>query len=142
MIRTDKATKRFGSLLAVDHVDTEIHNGSVFGLIGSNGAGKSTFLRMLAGILAPDEGSIQIDGADVFENAALKQRCFYISDEQFFFANSTPDDMKNYYKAIYPTFNEQRYRELMDGFGLDPNRNTAQNRQNNQNQLDKRIVKR
>ena len=95
MIRTDKATKRFGSLLAVDHVDTEIHNGSVFGLIGSNGAGKSTFLRMLAGILAPDEGSIQIDGADVFENAALKQRCFYISDEQFFFANSTPDDMKN-----------------------------------------------
>nr|WP_297279725.1 ABC transporter ATP-binding protein [uncultured Butyricicoccus sp.] len=122
MIRTDKATKRFGSLLAVDHVDTEIHNGSVFGLIGSNGAGKSTFLRMLAGILAPDEGSIQIDGADVFENAALKQRCFYISDEQFFFANSTPDDMKNYYKAIYPTFNEQRYRELMDGFGLDPNR--------------------
>lgn len=122
MIRTDKATKRFGSLLAVDHVDTEIHNGSVFGLIGSNGAGKSTFLRMLAGILAPDEGSIQIDGADVFENTALKQRCFYISDEQFFFANSTPDDMKNYYKAIYPTFNEQRYRELMDGFGLDPNR--------------------
>lgn len=122
MIRTDKATKRFGSLLAVDHVDTEIHNGSVFGLIGSNGAGKSTFLRMLAGILAPDEGSIRIDGADVFENAALKQRCFYISDEQFFFANSTPDDMKNYYKAIYPTFNEQRYRELMDGFGLDPNR--------------------
>ena len=116
MIRTDKATKRFGSLLAVDHVDTEIHNGSVFGLIGSNGAGKSTFLRM------PEEGSIQIDGADVFENAALKQRCFYISDEQFFFANSTPDDMKNYYKAIYPTFNEQRYRELMDGFGLDPNR--------------------
>lgn len=122
MIRTDKATKRFGSLIAVDHVDTEIHNGSVFGLIGSNGAGKSTFLRMLAGILSPDEGSIQIDGADVFENTALKQRCFYISDEQFFFANSTPDDMKNYYKAIYPTFNEQRYRELMDGFGLDPNR--------------------
>ena len=70
MIRTEKATKRFGTLLAVDHVDTEIHEGSVFGLIGSNGAGKSTFLRMLAGILAPDEGIVRIDEQEVYENEA------------------------------------------------------------------------
>lgn len=122
MIRTEKATKRFGTLLAVDHVDTEIHAGSVFGLIGSNGAGKSTFLRMLAGILAPDEGIVRIDEQEVYENEEIKKRCFYISDEQFFFPNSTPDDMKNYYKAFYPNFDEARYRMLMDGFGLDGNR--------------------
>lgn len=122
MIRTQKATKRFGNLLAVDHVDTEIHPGSVFGLIGSNGAGKSTFLRMLAGILLPDEGTVQIDEQDVFENVALKQRCFYISDEQFFFANATPAQMKHYYQAIYPKFDEARYHHLMEGFGLDENR--------------------
>ncbi len=122
MIRTEKATKRFGTLLAVDHVDTEIHEGSVFGLIGSNGAGKSTFLRMLAGILAPDEGIVRIDEQEVYENEEIKKRCFYISDEQFFFPNSTPDDMKNYYKTFYPNFDEARYRVLMDGFGLDGNR--------------------
>ena len=122
MIRTEKATKRFGTLLAVDHVDTEIHEGSVFGLIGSNGAGKSTFLRMLAGILAPDEGIVRIDEQEVYENEEIKKRCFYISDEQFFFPNSTPDDMKNYYKTFYPNFDEARYRMLMDGFGLDGNR--------------------
>lgn len=122
MIRTEKATKRFGTLLAVDHVDTEIHAGSVFGLIGSNGAGKSTFLRMLAGILAPDEGIVRIDEQEVYENEEIKKRCFYISDEQFFFPNSTPDDMKNYYKTFYPNFDEARYRMLMDGFGLDGNR--------------------
>ena len=63
-----------------------------------------------------------MDEQEIFENEALKRRCFYISDEQFFFANSTPDDMKNYYKALYPTFDEARYRTLLDGFGLDGRR--------------------
>ena len=60
MIQTEQATKRFGDLLAVDHVNTRIEKGSVYGWIGSNGAGKSTFLRMLAGILQPDEGRCKV----------------------------------------------------------------------------------
>ena len=79
MIRSTEATKYFGALCAVDQVNAEIHNGSVFGLIGSNGAGKSTFLRMLAGILQPDSGSVTIDDQPIYENIDLKQRCFYIS---------------------------------------------------------------
>lgn len=122
MITANNATKHFGGITAVDHVCAEVRDGSVYGLIGSNGAGKSTFLRMLAGILLPDEGTVQIDGADVFENKALKERCFFISDEQFFFPNSTPAEMKNYYKRFYRHFDEERYRKLMDGFGLDENR--------------------
>lgn len=122
MIRTEQATKRFGDILAVDHVSAEIHDGSVFGLIGSNGAGKSTFLRMLAGILQADSGTVTIDGAPVYENIALKKRCFYISDEQHFFSNSTPDEMKNYYKCLYDNFDEVRYHTLMKGFGLDGGR--------------------
>ncbi len=77
MITANNATKHFGGITAVDHVCAEVRDGSVYGLIGSNGAGKSTFLRMLAGILLPDEGTVQIDGADVFENTALKERCFF-----------------------------------------------------------------
>lgn len=122
MITAIGATKRFGALTAVDHVCAEIRDGSVFGLIGSNGAGKSTFLRMLAGILRPDEGRVAIDGDEVFENVTLKQRCFFISDEQFFFPNCTPEEMKNFYKRYYPQFDEARYHKLMDGFGLDGNR--------------------
>lgn len=122
MIVATNATKVFGTLTAVDHVNAEIKNGSVFGLIGSNGAGKSTFLRMLAGILSPDEGSVAIDGLEIFENIPLKQRCFFISDEQFFFPNSTPAEMKNFYKQYYPNFDEARYQKLMQGFGLDEDR--------------------
>ena len=119
MIRADNATKRFDDITAVDHICAEVQNASVYGLIGSNGAGKSTFLRMLAGILEPDEGEVWIDGEKVFENTAVKSRCFFISDEQFFFPNSTPQDMKNYYRRFYEKFDEQRYFKLMSAFGLD-----------------------
>ena len=118
MIKADNATKRFDDITAVDHICAEVQNGSVYGLIGSNGAGKSTFLRMLAGILAPDEGEVWIDGEKVFENTAVKNRCFFISDEQFFFPNSTPQDMNNYYRRFYDKFDEQRYFKLMSAFGL------------------------
>ena len=57
MITATNATKRFEDITAVDHICAEVKDGSVYGLIGSNGAGKSTFLRMLAGILQPDTTS-------------------------------------------------------------------------------------
>jgi ABC-2 type transport system ATP-binding protein len=109
-------------VLAVDHVNAEIKNGSVFGLIGSNGAGKSTFLRMLAGILKPDEGSVTIDQQTIYENIPMKKRCFYISDEQYFFANSTPREIRGFYQGIYEKFDETRYHHLMHAFDLDENR--------------------
>ena len=82
MIETKNLTKRFGDIVAVDHIDAVIKDGSVFGLIGTNGAGKSTFLRMLSGILRPDEGTVNIDGKEVYEDIQVKARFFYISDDQ------------------------------------------------------------
>lgn len=125
MIFAQNAVKKFDDIVALDNVTAQVKDGSIFGLIGSNGAGKSTFLRLTAGILKPDSGTVQIDGADIFENIKLKQRCFYISDEQFFFNNSTPDEMKNYYKMIYPKFDEGRYKSLMNAFGLQGRRKIA-----------------
>lgn len=122
MIEAIGLTKRFGDIVAVDHIDARIVEGSVFGLIGTNGAGKSTFLRMAAGILKPDEGKVLIDGEEVFENAAVKGRFFYISDEQHFFSNATPKDMMNYYRNLYPAFDENRFFHLLKGFDLKPNR--------------------
>ena len=93
MIEAKNLTKRFGSLMAVDHINAQIRDGSVFGLIGTNGAGKSTFLRMLSGVLKPDEGSVTIDGKEVYENVEVKSRFFYISDDQYFFGNGTPQEL-------------------------------------------------
>ena len=108
MIEAVNLTKRFDDIIAVDHINATIRDGSVFGLIGTNGAGKSTFLRMVAGVLKPDEGTITIDGQRVFENEEAKRKFFYISDDQYFFSNAAPKDMMNYYKIVYPKFNEER----------------------------------
>ena len=81
MIEAKGICKSFGGIRAVDKIDATIQEGAVFGLIGTNGAGKSTFLRMVCGVLKPDEGTILIDGKPVYETSESKQKLFYISDE-------------------------------------------------------------
>ena len=93
MIESVGLTKRFDDVIAVDHISAEIREASVFGLVGTNGAGKSTFLRLAAGILKPDEGCVRIDGEEVYENPGIKQSFFYIPDDQYFFSNVTPIEM-------------------------------------------------
>ena len=122
MIEAVNLTKRFDEIVAVDHIDAKIRDGCVFGLIGTNGAGKSTFLRMASGVLKPDEGTIQIDGEHVFENPKVKARFFYISDDQHFFSNASPDEMMQFYKNIYPSFDVPRFHKLLDSFSLDSRR--------------------
>ena len=119
MIETKNLTKRFGDIVAVDHIDAVIKDGSVFGLIGTNGAGKSTFLRMLSGILRPDEGTVSIDGKEVYEDVQVKARFFYISDDQYFFNNATPKEMMGFYSAVYQGFDKSRFHHLMSSFDLD-----------------------
>src|SRR5688572_22158245 len=65
LIRAAGVTKRFGALVAVDHVDYVLHENEVAGIIGSNGAGKTTFFNLLTGLFAPDEGTILYRGVDV-----------------------------------------------------------------------------
>ena len=122
MIKAENVTKRFDGLLAIDNVTAEMKSGSVFGLVGTNGAGKSTFLRLLSGILRPDEGNITIDGEPVFEHPEQKARFFYISDDQHFFSGATPGEMERFYAAQYPGFDTARFRSLLQSFGLDPRR--------------------
>ena len=122
MIKADNLTKRFQGVTAVDHIHAEIQDGTVFGLIGTNGAGKSTFLRMAAGILKPDEGTITLDGEAVFEDIRVKARCFYIPDEPYFLGNGTADDMKTFYQGIYPNFDTDRFGRLLKSFELDGRR--------------------
>lgn len=122
MIEAINVSKQFDGIKAVDQVSVTIREGNVFGLIGTNGAGKSTFIRMLSGILKPDQGSIQLDTMEVFENVSAKKLFFYISDDQFFFSNATPKDMKHFYQGIYRDFDSNRFDTMMKQFELDQRR--------------------
>ena len=122
MIQTLGVSKRFEDVQAVNSLSMEIHQGEVFGLVGTNGAGKSTLLRMLCGILRQDEGSITVDGQPVYEDEAVKQEIFYISDDSYYFTGSTPVDMERYYKQFYHKLDSVRFYKLLLQFGLDKKR--------------------
>lgn len=122
MIRIKNISKTFGTIKAVNQMDLTIQNGLVFGMLGTNGAGKSTLLRMMAGILKPGSGQIYIDGEPVWDNPKAKSKCFYISDDQFYYPNATPSDLISFYKNYYPTFDETRFREMLNHFDLDDTR--------------------
>lgn len=122
MIEAINVSKQFDGIKALDQVSVTIKEGNVFGLIGTNGAGKSTFIRMLSGIIKPDQGSIQVDDMEIYENIAAKRLFFYISDDQYFFSNATPKDMKNFYQGIYQGFDSKRFDTMMKQFELDQRR--------------------
>lgn len=122
MIEVKNISKSFNSLKAIDDISLTIREGNVFGLIGTNGAGKSTFLRLLSGVLKPDAGSITIDDMDVFENPDAKKLFFYISDEQYFFPQSTPLNMIHFYEKLYEDFNHDRCIKYLNSFELDTER--------------------
>ena len=118
MIEIDNISKKFDNVDALTDVSAQIRESEVFGLIGTNGAGKSTLLRIMSGILRPDKGNIRIDQQAVYENIPAKTNLFYISDDQFFFPNDKPRDMMSFYKGCYPTYDEQRFEELLNVFEL------------------------
>ena len=118
MITAVNVRKQFDRIMAVDDITVTIKNGEVFGLIGTNGAGKSTFLRMASGVIKPDSGEILVDGQPVYENPKAKADIFYISDEQYFLPNATPKDMAHFYKDYYPQFDMARFDEMLSRFQL------------------------
>ena len=122
MIEVKNLSKSFESIKAIDHINAKIEDGHVFGLIGTNGAGKSTFMRMLSGVLKPEEGEILVDGEPVYDNPAVKEKIFYISDDQYYFRSGTPVDMLKLYQTCYPSFDGAKWKSLMEKFGLDEKR--------------------
>ena len=122
MIEVKGINKNFDSVKAIDNVTAEIEEGHVFGLIGTNGAGKSTFMRILCGVFKPDSGEVLVDGEPVYDNPAVKAKLFYISDDQYFFKTGTPKDMLKFYETYYQGFDSVKFKELMQAFHLDINR--------------------
>lgn len=122
MIELKDLTKSFGEIQAVRDVNVTIREGAVFGLIGTNGAGKSTVLRMMAGVLKPDDGLVLVDNMPVYDNMHAKARLFFIADEPYFFSNATPRDMEKYYSSVYRDFDRESFYLYLVNFGLDGRR--------------------
>lgn len=119
MIEVKELCKRFGGFQALDGLNLQVPTGSVYGLVGPNGAGKTTAMKHITGIYRQDSGEVLLDGAPVYENPAAKKRIAYIPDEVYFFPQAGIRDMAAFYRGIYPSFDEARYRKLGEAFHLD-----------------------
>ena len=122
MIEVRNVIKEFDGFRALDNLSMTVPTGSVYGLVGPNGAGKSTIIRHLTGIYRQDSGEITVDGEPVFENPAVKSRISYIPDDIFYYSNASIREMMDFYRSIYPHFDEQRFKKLGEVFELDPKR--------------------
>lgn len=116
MIKVTNVTKKFGEFKALDGLNMNVGRGQIYGLVGPNGAGKSTIIRHLTGAFKQDAGEIFIDGQPVYDNVKAKRKIGYIPDDVFYFSQSNMNDMKSYYKAVYPNFDEKLFDQLKECF--------------------------
>ncbi len=118
MLNMESVTKTFGDFTALSDLSMTVPKGAVYGLVGPNGAGKSTAIRLLTGIYRPDSGTITMEGQPVYENPAVKSRMGLIPDEIFFFPSASLEEMRSFYKGIYPQFDDTLFTRLYDVFQL------------------------
>jgi len=120
VIEIKQLSKIFEGEHAVEEVSLTVHKGSIFGLLGSNGAGKTTLLKTVAGIYRADRGQVLLEGQPIYEHPESKQRMIFLADQPYFFAQTSIQQMAVFYRAMYPNWDEQRFRQLAQAFKTIP----------------------
>lgn len=122
MIRLKQLTKRYGRFTAVDGIDLDVPAGELFGFLGPNGAGKTTTFRMIAGILRPTSGTVEIGGIDINRRPLeAKARLGFIPDRPFVYDKLTGGEFLRFVAALYGQHGavvERRIDELLELFEL------------------------
>ncbi|MFX0047434.1 MAG: ABC transporter ATP-binding protein [Candidatus Hermodarchaeota archaeon] len=121
MISVSELKKFFGEIRAVDGISFEVKKGEVFGLLGPNGAGKTTTIKLLLGLLEPNQGEISIMGLNPeTEEVQIKSRVGYVSEEPLIFKSLTPKDLFNFIASIRSLEAEEtskRAQEYLESLG-------------------------
>ena len=115
IISTRDLTRRFSGLTAVDHVNLQVAKGEIFGLVGPDGAGKTTTLRMLCGLMDPSEGTAEVAGYDVQHNPqAVRERIGYMAQRFGLYADLSVDENMAFYADLFGISRAERARLLPD----------------------------
>ena len=118
MIKVENVTKKFGNFAALSNLSCDIQDSGVFGLVGSNGAGKSTLVRLISGVYKADEGSIKLDGEEIYGNFDAKSKIAYVSDELFFLPGANISRMAQMYETLRTDFDKKKLFEYAGMLGL------------------------
>ena len=122
-VKLDDVTKRYGDILAIDHLSLEVKSGEVFGLLGPNGSGKSTTLKMILGLVKPDSGTVNVFGVNVHEHPIeVKRLIGYVPESPRIYEFLTGLEFLDLTGDIYgmnPAEKERRIREYLHALELD-----------------------
>lgn len=123
VLRTEVLTKHFGDVVAVDHLELELHRGEVFGYLGPNGAGKTTTLRLLLGLLQPTSGRATVLGLDPWvDTVELHRRLAYVPGEFAVWPSLTGAEMLDLLGNLHGGWDDALRTELCERFEFDPSR--------------------
>ena len=121
-VRVGGLCKRFGPVSALQGVGFSVRRGEVFGLVGPDGAGKTTVMRMLAGVMAPDEGSIEVEGTDVVARPEeVRQRISYMPQRFALYEDLTVNENIRFYAEVFEVprrLREERAARLLAASGM------------------------
>ncbi len=124
VIVANKLTRRFGPVTAVDGLSLEVHRGEIFGVVGPDGAGKSTSLRMICGLISPTSGEITVAGYDVVHNKSIvKERIGYMPQKFSLYADLSIDENLKFFARLHGVSKQDRdafVPELLQMTGLTP----------------------
>lgn len=119
MIEVKNVSRIYEHKAVINEMNLTIQDGCMFGIVGSNGSGKSILLKMMAGILRPDSGEILVDGEPVYQNHELKKKIFYVSSLPFDDKTDNAVDVQRYYSSQYPGFKKEEFYDYLINFKLD-----------------------
>ncbi|MBZ4686726.1 MAG: transporter ATP-binding protein [Clostridiales bacterium] len=112
-IVTRDLTKKFGSLIAVNNLNLEVPRGKIFGILGPNGCGKSTTMRMLCGVIRPTSGTGEVLGYDIMKDSeAIKQNTGYMSQKFSLYQDLTVEENMQFYAGIYSLSNKEARKRM------------------------------
>jgi ABC-2 type transport system ATP-binding protein len=121
-VQTQKLGKRFGKFEAVKNLNLAVHEGEIFGFLGANGAGKTTAIRMLCGLLLPSSGNGRVAGFDIYEQSEnIKQHIGYMSQKFSLYDDLTPAENIEFYGGVYGLQRAallKKRAELLEELGL------------------------
>ncbi len=113
-------TKRYGSLTALDDVSVAVRPGRIVGLLGPNGSGKSTFIKTVAGLLTPQQGTVAVCGFPV--GVETKKRTAYLPDKEYLDENLRVDQLVDYFSDFYENFDRSKAQEMLKCLEIDEKR--------------------
>lgn len=122
VIKTSDLTKKFGDFTAVDHISFEVGRGEIFGFLGANGAGKTTAIKMLTGLLSPTSGEGSVAGHDIYtESESIKKKIGYMSQRFSLYDDLTVKENIRFYGGVYGLKKktlQDKYMEILEKVGL------------------------